>query len=117
MNPGMFTDYWKLYEGWSRTLTGMACGPWRLLATQYDVGIGVLDSMIAALKGERAGKQEAPSDVETLERAALERVRQGLSPPREIYATPNREHINWACFPDWVRPSDPELFEGCAHEG
>jgi hypothetical protein len=120
MNPGMLTDYWKLYAGWSRTLTSIACGPWQLLARQYDAGIGVLDSMLAALKGERASQPARPaalSEVAALERAALDRVRQGLSPPREIYAAPNRDRINWARFPDWARPSDPELFEGCAHEG
>jgi hypothetical protein len=125
MNPGMFADCWELYQGWSRTLTSMACGPWRLLASQCEAGIGVLDTMLAALGGERAGPvragqpvlPEAPAGAEALEQAALERVRQGLSPPREIYAAPNRDRIDWARFPDWARPSAPELFEGSAHEG
>ncbi len=120
MNAGMFADCWELYRGWSRTMTSMACGPWRLLASQCEVGIGVLDTVLAALESERAGKPllpEAPAAVDTLERAALERVRRGLPPPREAYAAPNRDRINWAHFPEWARPSDPELFEGSAHEG
>jgi hypothetical protein len=103
----------------------MAYGPWRLLASQYEAGLGVLDSVLAALGGERAGparagqprSPEAPAGAEALEQAALERVRQGLPPPREVYAVPNRDRINWARFPDWARPSDPELFEGSVHEG
>jgi hypothetical protein len=98
----------------------MACGPWRLLASQWEAGLGVLDSLLAALGGERTGRPvapEAPAGAEALEQAALERVRRGLPPPREVYAVPNRDRINWARFPDWARPSDPELFEGSAHEG
>jgi hypothetical protein len=125
MNAEIFADCWKLYQGWSRTLTSMACGPWTLLASQCDAGVGVLDTLLAALRGERAGLAradqpvlpEAPAGVEALEQAAVERVRQGLPPPREVYAVPNRDRINWARFPDWARPSDPELFEGSAHEG
>ena len=125
MNPGMFADYWQLYQGWSRTLTSMAISPWTLLASQCEAGVGVLDTLLAALGGERAGPARveqpvaprAPAGVEALEQAALERVRQGRAPPREVYAVPNRDRINWARFPDWARPSDPELFEGAAHEG
>jgi hypothetical protein len=105
-----------LYQGWSRTLTSVACGPWRLLASQCEAGVGVLDTLLAALGGKPV-LPEAPAGTEALERAALERVRKGMPPPREIYAAPNRNRIDWARFPDWARPSDPELFEGSAHEG
>ena len=36
MSPGMFAGCWELYQGWSRTLTSMACGPWSLLASQCE---------------------------------------------------------------------------------
>ena len=120
MSPGMFTDYWKLYQGWSRALASVACGPWRLLASQCEAGLGVLDTVFAALGGERAGAPvlpEVPAGAEALERAALERVRQGFPPPREVYSAPTRDRIDWARFPDWARPCDPELFDGSAHEG
>ena len=52
-----------------------------------------------------------------LERQAAERVRRGLAPPREIYETLYRNRIDWSRFPEWARPSDPELFQGCGHEG
>jgi hypothetical protein len=125
MNDGMFAEYWELYQGWSRTLTSIAYGPWRLLASQCEAGFGALDTLLAALRGERAGPARtgeavlpgAPAGAESLEQRALERVRQGLSPPREIYAAPHRDRIDWARFPDWARPIDPEVFEGSGHEG
>jgi hypothetical protein len=117
MNPGMFADYWELYQRWSRTLTRMAYGPWALLASQCEAGVGVLDSMLAALRAGKPVAAGASAGAAGLEQAALERVRQGRPPPREVYAAPNRDRINWAAFPDWARPSDPELFEGSAHEG
>jgi hypothetical protein len=48
---------------------------------------------------------------------AVKRMNRGLAPPREIYQSPLRNQIDWSKFPDWARPSDPELFEGSAHEG
>jgi hypothetical protein len=62
----------------------------------------------AARRSESAG---------TLEAKALERLRNGLAPPREIYDVQNRGRIDWARVPDWAKPADPESFEGCAHEG
>ena len=37
--------------------------------------------------------------------------------PREVYQAPYRNLIDWSRFPDWARPSDPEMFEGSGHEG
>ena len=53
----------------------------------------------------------------SLEERARERTRQGLAPPREIYDIRNRDRVDWSTLPEWARPSDPDLFEGCAHEG
>jgi len=52
-----------------------------------------------------------------LNELAAARVRRGLAPPREIYEVQNRNDIDWSVLPEWARPADPELFEGCAHEG
>ena len=52
-----------------------------------------------------------------LERWAIERVGRGLAPPAKIYDAPYRERIDWTRFPDWARPSDPEMFNGNPHEG
>src|SRR5262249_60634161 len=95
MNPGMFAGYWELYQGWSRTLTSMACGPWRLLASQCEAGVGVLDSMLAVLG---AGKPVAgaPAGAAGLGQGALGGVRQGLAPPRGGYARPHPAPVDLA---------------------
>ena len=46
-----------------------------------------------------------------------ERLSQGLAPPAEIYHVQNRNKIDWARIPEWARPLDPDLFDGCVHEG
>ncbi len=134
MNHQMFADYLQLYQGWSRTLTSMAWDQWRLLTSQYQAGIGALDNMLAALGGKGAASAEvpasadpqpairtppaeAPAPAEALERVALLCVSKGLPPPREVYQVQNRDRINWSLFPEWARPSDPELFGECPHEG
>lgn len=48
---------------------------------------------------------------------AEQRMQQGLAPPPEVYRVEYRRHIDWLKFPDWARPADPSLFEGCCHEG
>ncbi len=40
-----------------------------------------------------------------------------LAPPRELYDVKFREQIDWLRFPSWARPSDPEAYTGCSHEG
>ena len=57
------------------------------------------------------------SAVEELVQVAGKRVAQGLAPPREIYKAQYRKQIDWSKFPEWAQPSDPEVYEGCAHEG
>jgi hypothetical protein len=59
-------------------------------------------------------KRTVPED---LIKVAKERLSKGLAPPREIYDVQNRDRIDWGNVPDWARSIDPELFEGCAHEG
>ena len=44
-------------------------------------------------------------------------VGQGLAPPARIYEIEYRRRIDWSKFPSWAWPLDPELFEGCCHEG
>ena len=56
-------------------------------------------------------------EARNLVEVAQERMRQGLSPPAEIYQIHNRSKIDWSQFPDWARPIDPELFSDCCHEG
>ena len=48
---------------------------------------------------------------------AEDRMRRGLAPPVEIYQIENRRRIDWSMFPAWAQPIDPEVFDGCSHEG
>jgi hypothetical protein len=109
------TGIQTVYKHWlSAAQTLLAC-QWKLFEAQYRAGLKVME---AALGAGAAGAEPAPAaDVVRLERLAAERVSQGLPPPREVYQAPVRSQIDWARFPVWARPSDPELFEGCGHEG
>ncbi|HMF18425.1 MAG TPA: hypothetical protein VKE98_14540 [Gemmataceae bacterium] len=77
--------------------------------------------MTTSTKTLSVEQKETPSKGEeklaNLEKLAAERLRKGLPPPREIYELPYRDRINWGAFPGWARPTDPELFEECSHEG
>jgi hypothetical protein len=93
-------------------------------ARDFTVVIEKWGELISALGGvpdvSNQGKESeaAPAgDLETLKRLAAERIRQGFAPPREIYQVQYRRAIDWTTFPEWARPSDPEMFEGSCHEG
>ena len=53
----------------------------------------------------------------TLQERVVERLNQGLAPPAEAYHVHNRSKIDWTQVPEWAQPGDPDLFEGCGHEG
>jgi len=72
--------------------------------------------MILILKSIDMGCRKDVS-VRPLIRLAEQRMRNGLAPPPEIYRIENRRRIDWLRFPAWARPVDPELFDGCCHEG
>ena len=55
--------------------------------------------------------------VENLVRIAMRRMREGLPPPPEIYLVQNRGKIDWSRCPNWARPVEPDVFDGCCHEG
>jgi hypothetical protein len=52
-----------------------------------------------------------------LMKLAEERISQGLAPPPEIYRIEYRRSIDWSEYPTWARPVDPQIFDGCCHEG
>jgi hypothetical protein len=62
-----------------------------------------------------AGRRVDRNDA--LLRLAEKRVQHGLAPPSEVYRVENRRRIDWQEFPEWARPVDPQIFEGCCHEG
>jgi hypothetical protein len=110
MNESMFPVCRKVYECWSQVLTSIVWNQWKLLDVQYEASLGLLDAVCGRPSGE-------PGVHGSLDRAVAERVQKGLSPPREAYQVQNRGRIDWSRYPDWARPIDPEVFEGCSHEG
>src|SRR5262245_35660991 len=89
-------------------------------------GLGELHELKAAAQGAAVGKQAGPEPADrtavaqaasSLEERAHQRTRQGLAPPREIYDIRNRAQVDWSTLPDWAMPPDPDIFEGCVHEG
>jgi hypothetical protein len=120
----VFPGYCGLYRWWSGALTRVVRSQWELLEAQYRFGIGVLDALREAPAGQepeaewtrRVAMPDTTRNTESLECQAVERLRKGLAPPREIYEVQNRGRLDWSSVPDWARPSDPDLFEG-AHEG
>lgn len=48
---------------------------------------------------------------------AVARVKQGFSPPAEIYRVEYRDDVDWSQFPSWAQRTSPEMFDGCCHEG
>lgn len=115
-------------QAFCRNCWQMAAGllgfQWKVMASQYQTGLKLTEVMLRmpvnqATQSDEAAvtTQEVRDDFRKLEHRAAERVRQGLAPPKEIYETPYRDRIDWSRFPEWARPNDPEVFEGCGHEG
>jgi hypothetical protein len=121
----MSAHYFDVCRSWSRTMTGMAWTWWRLLDANSQVGIQLMQNLMGSSTGATpATGQEAgatpgadPVGPKDLEQRAAERLRKGLAPPAEVYQSPYRDRIDWLALPPWARPVDPDLFEGCGHEG
>jgi hypothetical protein len=104
----------------SRVTTGLLRGQWAWV----DAGFRTADRLLevaaeppapVGVAVQRAA--EGPGGLDALVGYSLERVRKGLPPPRELYDVKYREQVDWLRFPAWARPSDPEAFVGCGHEG
>jgi len=107
-------------ECWSKVVTSILEYQWQILQAPSQIGVKVLETVVGGTGGSAAAAPQPKRTAEEaagLERRALERARQGLAPLREIYAVPYRDRIDWSAFPDWARPSDPEMYQGCGHEG
>jgi hypothetical protein len=105
-NLGMFRQYW------SHTVKSLMLSQLWLLKT----GLQAAQTALSPIASAPPSAPE-PGQAQDLIRRATERMRQGLAPPREVYQAPYRNLIDWSRFPDWARPSDPEMFEGSGHEG
>jgi hypothetical protein len=95
---------------WPGAVARLLTCQWKLFETQYETGMKIMETLLDTPGG-------MTDELRRLEQTSAERVRKGLAPPPEIYKTPYRERIDWSRFPEWARPTDPELFEECAHEG
>jgi hypothetical protein len=109
---------------WSQTLTRILAWQLSLLETHYRVGFDVVEASLDLISGAKEPaappnepEAQARDDIEKLQAQALEQVQKGVAPPKEIYSVPYRNQIDWARFPSWARPIDPEIFEGAGHEG
>jgi hypothetical protein len=114
MANSVLSDVRTFGQCWSRALTDVVWGQWLVLDTGLRAAQGILQ---AAAAPQAPPPARAAAEAESLINRAVARMRQGLAPPREIYQTPYRNRIDWSMFPDWARPNDPELYEGCSHEG
>ena len=107
-------------QSWSRVTTGLLRGQWAWVDAGFRTADKLLEAAVeapaAAGVAARAAAQ-APAGLDALVGYSLERVRKGLPPPRELYDVKYREQVDWLRFPAWARPSDPEAFVGCGHEG
>lgn len=101
------------FDIWSRAMTGVLTRQWNLFDMQFQAGLQMM-GMVFGIPGSKIDDADRQQE---LLRLASERVAQGLAPPREIYDVGVRDLIDWSRFPNWVSPSDPELFEGSCHEG
>jgi hypothetical protein len=125
MSDPLFTNGKAFREYWSRAMTSMMWNQWLMLDGGLRAAQMVLALAAANAAPRGAGARPAPGHAgpkpgpnpDDLIRRAEERIKRGLAPPREVYQTPYRDRIDWSRFPDWARPTDPELFEGAGHEG
>jgi hypothetical protein len=124
-----------VYKHWWDAASMLLAYQWKLFEVQYQVGLKFMEAALGGRTnpdpdagsrglsstslspGIPSTSDEVASEAKKFERLAFERVSKGLSPPREVYQAPYRSRIDWTRFPDWARPSDPELFEGSGHEG
>jgi len=124
--PG--TQRTDLSHYWPETVKNFLAYQWELFEGPYRVGLTMMEralSLPLALtsqsgSSDQPGGQAAPTLEEKarrLECQAVERVKQGFAPPKEIYEAHFRKLINWEAFPEWARPTDPEQFSNCGHEG
>jgi hypothetical protein len=72
---------------------------------------------MAQLPQHDKGNNRNEDQWDRLVRLAEERMHRGLAPPSEIYRIENRQRVDWRDFPVWARPVDPQVFDGCCHEG
>ena len=109
---------------WGHLLAAMVRNYEVLLETQCGIAKTVLQTTTEVLKPEQSTTgctethgSEMVASHELVAEAVERRIGEGLSPPAEAYLVQNREKIDWTRYPGWARPADPDMFNGCSHEG
>jgi hypothetical protein len=113
MNDLMFRGY----RTFSRAISTALWNQLRLLDAQCRFGIQIREAVVGPTPVEDAPAEHKEEQGRQLKEQTEERLRRGLAPPREIYDVQNRSRIDWGKVPCWAWPTDPDLFEGCSHEG
>jgi hypothetical protein len=126
MTDLMLTNVRDVNRYWSQVVTSLVWGQWQLIDAGLRATSRILEAAAQAPVDTAAQVGFAPQatagpvpadEAGNLARLAEKRMAQGLAPPREIYDAQYRKRLDWSRFPDWARPSDPDAYEGCAHEG
>lgn len=120
MLPLPVTTGLALSHYWSQTVLDLFRCQWNLFEYQYQAYRRMMEMTLPCTSGHARPEElagETADELERLTNLAEERVRQGLAPPKEIYEVWYRDRIDWSRFPGWAWPCDPDLFEGCGHEG
>jgi hypothetical protein len=105
-----------LHQSWSRAVTSLVWGQWLMLDMGFQAMQRVLGTATSVAGAPATGGTSGNGGTSDLLSRAVARMKEGLPPPREIYLAPYRNQIDWTKYPDWARPSDPDLFES-GHEG
>ena len=103
----MIAGFRSVNRSMSQATTGLLRAQWACVEASFRTA----DSLLGPVEGPVQGELDA------LVRCSLDRVGMGKPPPRELYDVKYREQVDWLLFPEWARPSDPEAFAGCGHEG
>jgi hypothetical protein len=125
MTETMFTHVRSLHSCWAEAVAEVLRSQWLVLDVSYRMSNTLWKATLPLLTASRLGDAAAgeaslpmtPTVTTQLVERATERLAKGLAPPREIYDVQNRGRMDWLQVPEWARPGDPELFEGCVHEG
>lgn len=109
---------------WGHTLATMVRGYSVLVDTQLEMAreafrasTEVLKPLHSSVSSRATGRSITDTSPELLASAVQRRVHAGLAPPAEAHLVQNRRKIDWSQYPSWARPADPDMFDGCGHEG
>src|SRR5262249_23036251 len=125
MTDPMFPNIRRLHQFWTAAMINLAWTHWTFLNAGLRLAHRMWEPTGAAPGGGGSGPpppaeaapQKASGEAEDLARRAADRMGKGLAPPPEVYQAPWRSRLDWSKFPEWARPTDPDLFEGSCHEG